>query len=204
MSCNVENEAGVSGLVSRIQDGGFTCSMSSAKTEDTIRHCSVLIACVTSQFFTSAERKQEISFAVAQRKPIIPVTLEKLTWPPSGDMSLIFAHLSPIDCSDDVIKSQWPADSKQVREVLQQVRTHAPGAGKANFITTAVSELVGGDVTSPSSKQNVSDEQALESFVEKLIQRDVDDVTGASEDERRLRSAAKKVAENKSSACAVL
>ena len=45
----------------------------------------------------------QLSLADAIKKPIVPLLLEKMTWPPEGPMSMVFTQLLYINfCKPDV------------------------------------------------------------------------------------------------------
>ena len=192
----------VEALVSTLTCNGFRCwlrslndDVTSEKVDAALRQCHVVLACMTSQFVVSSDRKREISVAVAHRKPMVPLLLSNLSWPPKGDMYLVFGHLSAIDCSDRAIKSEWPPQSQPVSDVIAQIQRHI----SSNFVVSAVTKLAEGEMMSP---QQVSDEQVLESLVDKLVASD--DVTNESDADKRFREAATKVVQRKSATCVVL
>ena len=66
-----------------------------------IRYCKVVVSHVTSKYALSANCRREISLSDALRKPIIPLLLDNITWPPEGPMSLVFTQLLYIDFKDN-------------------------------------------------------------------------------------------------------
>lgn len=53
----------------------------------------VVIACVSPKYVVSHHCIKELSLADLLHKPIIPVMIDKVAWPPPGGMSLIFSQL---------------------------------------------------------------------------------------------------------------
>ncbi|XP_077869831.1 uncharacterized protein LOC144362330 [Saccoglossus kowalevskii] len=64
----------------------------------------VLISCCTPKYSLSANCRREVSLADALKKPIIPILLESMEWPPEGLMSMPFAQLEYIDFRDEESK----------------------------------------------------------------------------------------------------
>ena len=56
-----------------------------------------MIAFITPRFIMSEACKKEVSLADLLRKPIIPVMIERTTWPPPGPLALIMAQHIYID-----------------------------------------------------------------------------------------------------------
>lgn len=67
------------------------------KIDSGIRSCSVVISCVTQKYSLSLNCRREVSLATAIGKPIIPLLLEEMSWPPSGPMSMPLSQLQYID-----------------------------------------------------------------------------------------------------------
>jgi hypothetical protein len=67
------------------------------KIDRGVRGCKVVLSCVTSKYSISANCRREVSLADAIKKPIIPILLEKISWPPEGPMSMVFTQLLYID-----------------------------------------------------------------------------------------------------------
>ena len=71
-----------------------------------IRNCKVVVSHVTSKYALSVNCRREISLSDALKKPIIPLLLDNITWPPEGPMSLVFTQLLYIDFKDNNTASQ--------------------------------------------------------------------------------------------------
>ena len=65
-----------------------------------------------------------MSLADVLKKPIIPLLLEPMSWPPEGPMSLIFAQLLYIDFSqpDAHIQQDW--DCPQFEQLINKINEH--------------------------------------------------------------------------------
>ena len=94
-------------LYQRLTSLGFTCWLDIMqmgggdslfdKIDRGVRGCKVVLSCVTSKYSISANCRREVSLADAIKKPIIPILLEKISWPPEGPMSMVFTQLLYID-----------------------------------------------------------------------------------------------------------
>jgi hypothetical protein len=65
--------------------------------------------------------RREVSLADAIKKPIVPLLLERMSWPPEGPMSMVFSQLLYIDfCKpDENIQNNWQCP--QFDQLLQQI-----------------------------------------------------------------------------------
>ena len=70
------------------------------KIDRGMRGCKAVISCVTQKYSLSANCRREVSLADALKKPVIPVLLEQMKWPPDGPMSMVFTELLYIDFSE--------------------------------------------------------------------------------------------------------
>lgn len=70
------------------------------KIDAGIRSCDVVISCVTQKYSLSLNCRREVSLATSVNKPIIPLLLEKMNWPPAGPMSMPLCQLQYLDFSD--------------------------------------------------------------------------------------------------------
>ncbi|XP_041360375.1 uncharacterized protein LOC121376532 [Gigantopelta aegis] len=105
-------------LYQRLQQMGFSCWMDIHqmgggdslydKIDRGVRGCKVVVSCVTTKYALSANCRREVSLADALKKPLVPLLLESITWPPSGPMSMAFTQLLYIDFSrDDTVQNRW-------------------------------------------------------------------------------------------------
>ena len=57
-----------------------------------------MVSCVTKAYSKSQACKQEVAMADVLKKPILPLLLEPISWPPEGAMAMPFAPLVYVDC----------------------------------------------------------------------------------------------------------
>lgn len=69
------------------------------KIDKGIRGAKVILTCVTKKYALRANCRREVALSGALGKPIIPLLMEEIKWPPEGPMSMIFAQLQYIDLS---------------------------------------------------------------------------------------------------------
>uniref|UniRef100_A0A1I8I651 Death domain-containing protein n=1 Tax=Macrostomum lignano TaxID=282301 RepID=A0A1I8I651_9PLAT len=103
LSYQWSKQSEVKALYSRLCSLGFTCWMDIfqmgggdslyEKIDRGVRGCSVVVAFVTPKYAASPNCRREVSLADAIRKPIVPVMLEKMAWPPEGPMSMPLTQL---------------------------------------------------------------------------------------------------------------
>ncbi|CAF1359773.1 unnamed protein product [Didymodactylos carnosus] len=67
------------------------------KIDNGVRNAKVIISCITPKYVISANCRREVSLADALKKPIIPLLLDRVSWPPPGPMSLVFTEKLSID-----------------------------------------------------------------------------------------------------------
>ncbi|KAL9953658.1 hypothetical protein ACROYT_G041109 [Oculina patagonica] len=93
----------VKGLKSKIDGNGVKCWMDIgqmgggdsllAKIDAGIRGCKVFVCCVTEKYCQSETCQNEATLAHSLKKPIIPLLFDDISWPPEGQLSMIFAKL---------------------------------------------------------------------------------------------------------------
>ncbi|ELU07727.1 hypothetical protein CAPTEDRAFT_199536 [Capitella teleta] len=96
------------------------------KIDRGIRGCCVTVSCVTPKYAMSANCRKEVTLAEALKKPIIPLMLDTIAWPPEGPMSMVLAPLAFIDCREEV--STWNGHGfqtllKQISKQMKPART---------------------------------------------------------------------------------
>ncbi|XP_046377982.2 uncharacterized protein LOC124150105 [Haliotis rufescens] len=95
------------------------------KIDKGVRGAKVVLSCVTSKYSLSANCRREISLADALKKPIVPLLLEKMTWPPSGPMSMVFTQLLYINFTKDKsVQDLW--SGKKFNELLIKLNQYVP------------------------------------------------------------------------------
>ena len=98
-----------------------------------LQGCRVVLACVTKKYTRAENCQQEIRLAHSLKRPIIPLLLEEVTWPPEDDIGKI---LNQYDCiklyrnedNNDSFGKFW---KKQFDELVLKLRTHVPKEGKS-------------------------------------------------------------------------
>ena len=121
-------------LYQRLTDLGFSCWMDIhqmgggdslyEKIDKGIRGCTVVISCCTKKYSLSANCRREVSLADALKKPIVPLLLEDMPWPPEGAMSMVFTQLLYINFSKDLnLQEVWSGD--QFDDLLKIISKHA-------------------------------------------------------------------------------
>ncbi|XP_005098116.2 uncharacterized protein LOC101850562 [Aplysia californica] len=124
-------------LYERLTSLGFTCWLDIKqmgggdslydKIDRGLRGSRVVLSCVTQKYSLSANCRREVSLADALKKPLVPLLLEKMTWPPAGPMSMVMTQLLYIDFSqDDAEESTWTGP--KFRELEAKIREHVKGA----------------------------------------------------------------------------
>ncbi|XP_056019782.1 uncharacterized protein LOC125669862 isoform X2 [Ostrea edulis] len=98
-----DSQDDVKALRDKMEKSGFSCWMDigqmgggdflSAKIDQGIRNCKVVLACITPKYVVSHHCNRELSLADLLNKTIIPIMFEEVPWPPPGGMSLIFSQL---------------------------------------------------------------------------------------------------------------
>ncbi|XP_077997674.1 uncharacterized protein LOC144450813 [Glandiceps talaboti] len=128
-----DTQSQIKKLFSRLTSQGYTCWLDImqmgggdalyGKIDKGIRNAKVIISCCTSKYALSANCRREVSLADTLHKPLIPLLLEPMTWPPEGPMSLPFTQLLYIDFTNE--RSQTNFDDAKFEELLQQIRVYA-------------------------------------------------------------------------------
>ena len=83
----------------------------------------VVISSVTPKYALSANCRREVSLSDALRKPVIPILMAQMTWPPEGPMSMPFAQLLYIDFTKESTQKDF-TDNK-FDELLEKLKEHA-------------------------------------------------------------------------------
>ena len=95
------------------------------KIDRGMRGCKAVVSCVTQKYSLSANCRREISLADALKKPIIPLLLEQMKWPPDGPMSMVFTELLFINfCRDEKDQMTWKGD--KFDELLGKLHQFVP------------------------------------------------------------------------------
>ncbi|XP_033729321.1 uncharacterized protein LOC117318445, partial [Pecten maximus] len=105
-------------LYRRLNELGYSCWMDIYqmgggdslydKIDRGVRGCKVILSCVTTKYSLSANCRREVSLGDSLKKPMIPLLLEKIDWPPAGPMSMVFTQLLFINFyRDENIQMSW-------------------------------------------------------------------------------------------------
>jgi hypothetical protein len=90
----------------RLELSGFSCWMDVqltggeqlfARIYDGLARCRLVICCMTNRYCASRTCVRELTLADALHKPIMPLMLEPLPWPPPGPLALILSPLLYVD-----------------------------------------------------------------------------------------------------------
>ncbi|XP_056022602.1 uncharacterized protein LOC125652678 isoform X2 [Ostrea edulis] len=128
----------ISALFQRLTSLGFTCWMDIHqmgggdslfdKIDRGVRGCKVVLSSVTTKYALSANCRREVSLADALKKPIIPMLMEKIDWPPTGPMSMVLTQLLYVNFSkDESVQLSW--EGKYFDELLKKIRENIPEEG---------------------------------------------------------------------------
>ena len=90
------------------------------KIDRGVRGSQLVLSCITTKYALSANCRREVSLADALRKPIVPLLLEEIAWPPQGPMSMVFTQLLYINFSRDVsVQESW--EGPRFEELLVKI-----------------------------------------------------------------------------------
>ena len=124
-----------------------------------VRGSKLVISCVTKKYALSANCRREVSLSDALKRPIIPLLLEDLTWPPEGPMGTVFDQLLYIDFSkpDVSIQNEWTCP--QFDQLLKKINQHFPDYSELNKSSKSIydqmlDEISEEDTPSVVDKQN--------------------------------------------------
>ncbi|KAH3853811.1 hypothetical protein DPMN_096346 [Dreissena polymorpha] len=106
------------------------------KIDRGLRGCKVIVSCVTPKYSLSANCRSEVSLADALKKPIIPLLLEEMKWPPGGPMSMVFTELLFINMYKDP-NTQKTWSGPKFDELIQKLQEHIPSLTAVVSVTTA-------------------------------------------------------------------
>ena len=118
---------------------------------------------------------QQVSLADALQKPLIPLLLENLSWPPPGPMSPILTQLLYIDCTMDNMEDAWagPKFDELVAKIDQHVPKHQVhrGDGDMSPEKPEAAPLLSLPPPPPAPAADIKPEQAQESHLAETVQR---------------------------------
>ncbi|CAH1788849.1 unnamed protein product [Owenia fusiformis] len=131
------HQAEVKLLKLHLEAAGFKCWMDIGqmgggdklfqKIDQGIRAAKVIICCVSKKYSKSDNCTREVNLSVNLGKPIIPLLMEKLSWPPEGAMGPIFGEYLFVrffQREAELTKDErfWPVAKFQ--ELIMQLRFH--------------------------------------------------------------------------------
>jgi len=95
------------------------------KIDKGLRNCLLVVSCVTIKYGLSANCRKEIALADSLSKPILPILLESMNYPPSGPMAPTLSVLKYTDFTKDEKEQEtWNGDS--FKELLERMRPYLP------------------------------------------------------------------------------
>ena len=121
-------------LKNHLEEAGYACWMDTsqmgggdklfAKIDAGIRGAKVIVCCMNTAYAQSDNCSREVHLAVSTGKPLIPLQMEKQTWPPEGALGPIMSEYLFIRFYDRKSSdpNYWPAD--KFTELLGQIRYH--------------------------------------------------------------------------------
>ena len=91
-----------------------------------MRSSAIIVSCITSRYLQSDNCVKDLILADSLRRPIIPVMLRFVPWPPDCGMSAvkkILARTNPVDFSNEKLyKQNFHLLLERVRKHLQNIR----------------------------------------------------------------------------------
>ncbi|XP_052791498.1 uncharacterized protein LOC128225637 isoform X2 [Mya arenaria] len=132
----IQNEVKL--LKQHLQMAGYECWMDIGqmgggdklfeKIDNGIRGAKVIVSCTTEKYAKSPNCNREVNLSVNLGKPIIPLLMEKMAWPPKGSMGPIFSEylfIRSFQRSGEETDDQrfWPVAKFQ--ELLMQLNFYA-------------------------------------------------------------------------------
>ncbi|CAF3843939.1 unnamed protein product [Rotaria sordida] len=124
----------VTNLKNHLEAAGYSCWMDTgqmgggdklfAKIDAGIRGAKVIICCMNTAYAQSDNCLREVHLCVSTGKPLIPLQMEKQTWPPEGALGPIMSEYLYIRFYDRKSNTDnyWPTD--KFTELLGQIRYH--------------------------------------------------------------------------------
>ncbi|CAF3019485.1 unnamed protein product [Rotaria sp. Silwood2] len=121
-------------LKENLEQAGYACWMDIgqmgggdklfAKIDAGIRGAKVVICCINKNYAQSDNCLREVHLTISTSKPVIPLQMEKQTWPPEGVLGPIMSEYLYIRFYDrkNNDANYWPTD--KFTELLGQIRYH--------------------------------------------------------------------------------
>ncbi|CAF1064963.1 unnamed protein product [Adineta steineri] len=128
------SQKAVGKLKTNLEQAGYSCWMDTgemgggdklfAKIDAGIRGAKVVICCINKNYAQSDNCSREVHLTISTGKPLIPLQMEKQSWPPEGALGPIMSEYLYIRFFDRKSNDEnyWPAD--KFTELLGQIRYH--------------------------------------------------------------------------------
>ena len=114
------------------------------KIDRGMRGCKAVVSCVTQKYSLSANCRREVSLADALKKPIIPLLLEDIKWPPDGPMSMVFTQLLYINFHrDEALQMTWEGDKYE--ELRMKLGEFIPETGTSSLSDKTTTSPISGN-----------------------------------------------------------
>jgi hypothetical protein len=107
-----------------------------------IRKSKVIVSHITSKYALSANCRREVSLSDAIKKPIIPLLLDNMTWPPEGPMSMVFTQLLYIDFKDNNASAQQLWSGPRLDQLIAKIDGHL-GRPKTRVASAKKADITG-------------------------------------------------------------
>ena len=149
------------------------------KIDKGIRGCKVVLTCVTSKYALSANCRREVSLADALKKPLIPLLLEKMTWPPEGPMSMAFTQLLYINFHSPDVSIQNTWECPQLDELIAKICIHLPQIEHAGPMLQHSENTTKALVQNPTeSKESKQEKNEVSKANQSVVASSVKDISG--------------------------
>ena len=121
-------------LKANLEQAGYACWLDTgemgggdklfAKIDAGIRGAKVVVCCMNKAYAQSDNCSREVHLTISTGKPLIPLQMEKQSWPPEGALGPIMSEYLFIRFFDRKANDEnyWPAD--KFTELLGQIRYH--------------------------------------------------------------------------------
>lgn len=165
------SQAMVSRLKDRLDEAGYSCWMDvgqtgggakrQSKIDKGIRGAKVVLCCINNDYPKSEECIGQVNLAINVDKPLIPLQMEKQTWPPEGALGPLMSDYLFIRFFDRKATNDpnfWP--DERFTELLGQIRYHvAPDPDMIsdrykNWYEPKVDNLIFLQTNQPSTKKD--------------------------------------------------
>ncbi|CAF3805546.1 unnamed protein product [Rotaria sp. Silwood1] len=135
LSYQWNSQAMVSQMKDRLEEAGYSCWMDvgqmgggsklHSKIDKGIRGAKVVLCCMNKEYGKSDSCVGQVNLAISTGKPLIPIQMEKQTWPPEGALGPLMSEYLFIRFFDRKATNDpnfWPDD--KFTELLGQIRYH--------------------------------------------------------------------------------